>query len=92
MLMTTNQSDTLLKAFSPCAGFGLGFGTHERVGCDELASVGSYYWGGAYGSSYIVDPKEHLVIMFMENRLPRRPQVGDNFRNLVYQALVEPRS
>ncbi|HEV7388290.1 MAG TPA: serine hydrolase domain-containing protein [Gemmatimonadaceae bacterium] len=90
MLMTTNQSDTLFKAFSPCAGFGLGFGTHERVGCDELASVGSYYWGGAYGSSYMVDPREHLVIMFMENRLPRRSQVGDNFRNLVYQALVEP--
>lgn len=90
MLMTTNQSDTLFTRGNPCGGFGLGFGTHERGGCDELASVGSYYWGGAYGSSYLVDPKEHLVIVFMENRLPRRSQPGANFRNLVYQALVAP--
>lgn len=89
MLMTTNQSDSLYTKWSPCGGFGLGFGIHERVGCDELASVGSYYWGGAYGSSYLVDPKEHLVIVFMENRLPRRSELGDNFRNLVYQAVVE---
>ena len=89
MLMTTNQSDSLYTKWSPCGGFGLGFGIHERVGCDELASIGSYYWGGAYGSSYLVDPKEHLVIVFMENRLPRRSELGDNFRNLVYQALVE---
>jgi CubicO group peptidase (beta-lactamase class C family) len=92
MLMTTNQSDTLFSSFARCEGFGLGFGTHERAGCDELSSVGSYYWGGAYGSSYMVDPKEHLVIVFMENRLPRRSELGDSFKNLVYQALVEPRS
>lgn len=92
MLMTSNQSDTLFKVFSPCDGFGLGFEVHERAGCDEMASVGSYNWGGAYGSSYMVDPKEHLVIVFMENRLPRKSDPGDSFRNFVYQALVEPRS
>ena len=92
MLMTTNQSDSLFAKGNPCGGFGLGFGTVERGGCDELSSVGSYEWGGAYGSSYMVDPKEHLIIVFMENRLPRRPDVGGSFRNLVYQALVEPRS
>jgi len=89
MLMTSNQSDTLFR--NECAGFGLGFAVHDRVGCDEMASVGSYYWGGAYGSAYIVDPKEHLVIVFMENRLPRKSNPGNNFRNLVYQALVETR-
>ena len=89
MLMTTNQSDSLYTKWSPCDGFGLGFQTHERAGCDELASVGSYSWGGAYGSSYMVDPKEHLVIVFMENRLPRKTDPGGSFRNLVYQALVQ---
>ena len=91
MLMTSNQSGTLFTAFNPCGGMGLGFGTHERAGCDEMASVGSYSWGGAYGSSYMVDPKEHLVIVFMENRLPRKSDPGGSFRNLVYSALVEPR-
>ena len=89
MMMTTNQSDSLFSKWSPCDGFGLGFGIHERAGCDALRSVGSYYWGGAYGSSYMVDPKEHLVIVFMENRLPRKSEPGDNFPRLVYQALVD---
>ncbi len=90
MLMTTNQSDSLFTKSSPCDGFGLGFEVHERAGCDNVASVGSYNWGGAYGSSYMVDPKEHLVIVFMENRLPRKSEPGGNFKNLVYQALVAP--
>ncbi|HST08237.1 MAG TPA: serine hydrolase domain-containing protein [Gemmatimonadaceae bacterium] len=89
MLMTTNQSDSLYTKWSPCDGFGLGFQIRERAGCDELASVGSYSWGGAYGSSYMVDPKEHLVMVFMENRLPRKTEPGGSFRNLVYQALVQ---
>jgi CubicO group peptidase (beta-lactamase class C family) len=89
MLMTTNQSESLFTKLDPCSGFGFGFATHDRVGCDDLSSVGSYAWGGAYGSSYMVDPKEHLIILFMENRLPRRSEPGDNFRNLVYQALVQ---
>jgi CubicO group peptidase (beta-lactamase class C family) len=88
MLMTTNQSDSLYTKGNPCGGFGLGFGIHERAGCDDVTSVGSYYWGGAYGSAYMADPREHLVIVFMENRLPRRSEPSNNFRNLVYQALV----
>lgn len=91
-LMTTNQIDTLMKSWAPCSGFGLTFGVHDRFGCDEFLSEGSYFWGGAYGSSYFVDPREHLIIVFMENRLPRNSERGDNFPTLVYQALVEPRS
>jgi len=92
MLMTTNQVDTLMKSFSPCSGFGLAFGVHDRFGCDDFSSVGSYSWGGAYGSSYLVDPKEHLIILYMENRLPRKPDVSSRIPALVYQALVDPRS
>jgi CubicO group peptidase (beta-lactamase class C family) len=90
MLMTSNQSDSLFTKWSPCGGFGFGFAIHERVGCDDVSSVGSYDWGGAYGSNYMVDPKEHLVIVFMENRLPRGAVPGVDFKNLVYQALVAP--
>ena len=91
MLMTSNQSDSLYTKWNRCDGFGLGFGVHERIGCDEVSSVGTYYWGGAYGSSYWGDPQEHLVIVFMENRLPRNTDPGGSFKNLVYQALVEAR-
>lgn len=90
MLMTNNQSDSLFTKWVPCDGFGFGFEVHMRAGCDEISSIGSYNWGGAYGTSYRVDPKEHLVIVFMENRLPRKMELGDSFQNLVYQALVSP--
>jgi CubicO group peptidase (beta-lactamase class C family) len=92
MLMRTNQVDTLLKSSSSCMGFGLTFGVQTTAGCDRFSSPGSYYWGGAYGSSYMVDPAEHLIILFLENRLPRNSELGDHFPVLVYQALVEPRS
>lgn len=90
-LMTTNQVGALFDAFSPGRGFSLGFGTVDRLGGDDLVSVGSYGWGGAYGSVYEVDPKEHLISMFMIQQLPNQSDVNDKFLTLVYQALVEPK-
>ncbi|GAC1613553.1 MAG: serine hydrolase domain-containing protein [Gemmatimonadaceae bacterium] len=89
-LMTTNQTGTLLDGATG-RGFGLGFQTTDRVGADGLASVGSFGWGGAYGSGYKVDPVEGLVIVFMIQQLPNRVDVGSKFPMLVYQALVESR-
>jgi CubicO group peptidase (beta-lactamase class C family) len=88
-VMTTNQSGTLMSQTG--LGFGLGFQTTERLGADGLASVGTYGWGGAYGSMYRVDPAEHIVIVFMINQLPNRTDVAAKFPTLVYQALVEAR-
>ena len=88
-LMTTNQVGTLYG--SPGQGFGLGFATTERFGVDGLASVGSFGWGGAYGSNYKVDPAEHLVIVFMINQLPMATDIAAKFPTLVYQALVDAR-
>ena len=47
---------------------------------------------GAYGSAYSVDPKEHLVMVFMMNQLPNRVDINQKWITLVYQALVEPRT
>ncbi|MDQ6635928.1 MAG: beta-lactamase family protein [Gemmatimonadota bacterium] len=88
-VMTTNQSGTLMSQNG--TGFGLGFQTTDRLGADGLASVGTFGWGGAYGSTYKVDPAERLVIVFMINQLPNRTDVAAKFPTLVYQALVEPR-
>ena len=87
-LMTSNQ---IAVYQSPGKGFGLGFETVEKLGADGLASVGTFGWGGAYGSTYKVDPKEGLVIVFMINQLPLRTDIAGKFPTLVYQALVEPR-
>ena len=88
-LMTTNQVGTKIP-WGPGAGFGLAFGTTDRLGADGMASVGSYGWGGAYGSMYKVDPSQHLVMVFMIQQLPNKSQVASRFPTLVYQALVEP--
>jgi CubicO group peptidase (beta-lactamase class C family) len=90
-LMTTNQVGTLLDSAGN-SGFGLGFATVEHLGANGLASVGSFGWGGAYGSAYSIDPKEHLVLVFMMNQLPNHSDINQKWSTLVYQALTEPRT
>jgi CubicO group peptidase (beta-lactamase class C family) len=85
-LMTTNQSGTLHSGDAGL-GFGLGFETTDRYGAKGLEDVGSFGWGGAYASSYRVDPKAHLVWVLMMNQMPNASTVGDRFPTLVYQAL-----
>ncbi len=88
-LMTTNQVGTLHSQNG--LGFGLGFQTVDRYGAHSMSSVGSYRWAGAYGSQYLVDPQERLVMVFMVQMLPDRTNYGRLFPNLVYQALVNDR-
>jgi CubicO group peptidase (beta-lactamase class C family) len=73
-------------------GFGLGFDVVEDLGVfGRHGTVGSYGWGGAYHTTYWVDPKEKLVALLMTQLLP----AGDSdlhgrFRALVYQSIVGP--
>lgn len=89
-IMTTNQVGNLFN-WSPGQGFGLAFSTVDRVGAEGLATVGSWAWGGAYGSNYRVDPKERMVMAFMIQQFPYGNEASARFPTLVYQALVEPR-
>ena len=86
-LMTTNQTGTLFSQNG--SGFGLGFETVDRLGANGMYSVGSFGWGGAYGSSYMVDPAERLIVVFMINQMPLRTDVASKFPTLVYQALTD---
>lgn len=86
-LMTHDQSRMLFDSTGG-SGFGFGFGITQRYGANGMASVGTFNWGGAYGSQYLVDPVEHLVIVFMINQLPNRSDIAGKFPTLVYQALV----
>ena len=86
-LMTSNQIPTIYG--NNGKGFGLGFETVERVGANGYYSVGSFGWGGAYGSGYEVDPAERMVVVFMINQMPNRSDVAGKFPTLVYQALTD---
>jgi CubicO group peptidase (beta-lactamase class C family) len=90
-LMTSSQAGTLYSQNGE--GFGLGFSIVERPGANaRVESVGTYGWGGAYGSTYEVDPQERLVLVFMIQQLPNTSGVPARFPMLVYQALTEPRN
>jgi CubicO group peptidase (beta-lactamase class C family) len=85
-LMTTNQVGTLHSTDG--LGFGLGFETTDRYGASGLSSVGSFSWGGAYGTQYRVDPEEGLTIILMIQLIPNRTDISARFSAVLYQAIV----
>jgi CubicO group peptidase (beta-lactamase class C family) len=86
-LMTTNQVGTLHSTNG--LGFGFGFESTDRYGANGMDSVGSFGWGGAYGTLYRVDPQARLVIVLMIQMLPNATDIREKFPTAVYQALVE---
>lgn len=83
-------SDNLVTAtFQPGQGFGLGFRIVTDVGkSGQPGSVGDYGWGGAYHSTYWVDPAEGLTVSYMTNIIPAGG-IDDQakLRALIYSAL-----
>ena len=86
-LMTSNQTGTLYS--SAGNGFGFGFSIVQQPGADNtLSPVGTWGWGGAYGSQYRVDPRNRIIWLYLMNQTPNTTDVAAKFPNLVYQALV----
>ena len=89
-LMTVDHLDNGIE-HRPGLGFGLGF----EVVLDQgrrgtYGSVGQFGWGGAYGSTYWVDPAEEMIVLYFTQLRPGSI-VKDQLqlRALVYQALVD---
>jgi len=90
-LMTINHLGDASFPWAGGTGFGLGFSVVEDLGDrGTLGSVGEYGWGGAYHSSYWVDPKEELVVVYFTQLIPAG-DIDDHgkLRALIYQALVD---
>lgn len=88
-LMTVNQVGDLYGDRG--AGFGLGFSVVEDVGARGVpGSVGEFGWGGAYHSTYWVDPVEDLVVVYFTQLIPTG-NIDDlaKLRALTYQAIIE---
>lgn len=88
-LMTTDHTGDV--EFRPGAGFGYGFQVAVDQGVLGIpGNEGEFRWGGAYHSTYWVDPEEDMVVTAFT-------QFGDTgglddqakLRALVYQAIVE---
>lgn len=78
--------------FQPGTGMGLGFSVLMDLGArGTLGSVGEYGWGGAYHSTYWVDPVEKLIVVYLTQTLNTPPDLDDfsKLRTGIYQSLIE---
>jgi CubicO group peptidase (beta-lactamase class C family) len=82
----------------PGIGFGLGFATlMDPAVARTPEGRNSFYWGGAFGTWFWIDPTNDIVVVgMMQNVEGSRPtggspQVRPMSRQLVYKALVDPR-
>jgi CubicO group peptidase (beta-lactamase class C family) len=71
-------------------GFGLGFAVRTAEGHNPLpGSIGNFYWTGAWGTTFWVDPKERLIaIQMIQTPANSSSAYRHAFRNLTYAALT----
>ena len=73
-------------------GFGLGFAVRRETGQFEVTgNAGEYYWAGAAGTGFYVDPQQDLICVWMTQGQPGMARRYDRylFKQLVYQAIVD---
>lgn len=74
----------------PGYGFGLGFGVRLANGISaDPGSAGDYYWGGAGGTYFWVDPKEKMFVVYMMQSPKQRLTYRAVMRDMVYAAMVK---
>lgn len=74
----------------PGYGFGLGFAVRQSAGvAAQPGSEGEYYWGGAGGTYFWVDPKEEMLVVFMMQSPKHRVYYRSVLRDMIYAAIVE---
>jgi CubicO group peptidase (beta-lactamase class C family) len=70
-------------------GFGLGVAVRTHNGINPLpGSVGNYYWGGALGTYFWIDPKAQLIAIMMTQAPAERLHYRYLIQQLVYQAMM----
>ena len=72
--LTTHQlgdKTFIFGGFPSLNNFGLGVGLTSKKGqIINNASEGSFFWGGAFNTAYMVDPKRKLITLFFMQRTP----------------------
>ena len=90
-LMTADHLGEIATGeLAPGHGFGLGFAVRLAAGIAPFpGSVGSYFWGGAAGTTFWVDPAERLTAVLMLQAPGQREHYRELFRDLVYAAVTD---
>jgi len=92
--MSSNHLPNNLIPFSADSqgeGYGLAMSVTVDPGMSGfMSSKGNFGWGGAASTYFRVDPVEKIILISMAQFIPIGfHRYHDDFRNLVYQALVE---
>lgn len=90
--MTRNQLGELRLQFPGADLMGYGFGVLSAEAKEKLkdpAGVGTFGWGGAFGTYFWADPKNELVGVWMTQVFPPDFALGTEFKRLVYEALTK---
>ena len=71
------------------AGFGLGFAVTQDISKAMLpGSLGEYYWGGMFTTSFFIDPVEKLHMVFMTQSSPSWVYpIRRELKTLIYSSL-----
>jgi len=92
-LMTSDHLGDMSRGALLPAGYGFGFTMAVSHGAGKtgvLGSEGEYFWGGAAGTRFWIDPKEQMIGIFMIQILPHTNLTyGTQFRQLAYQAISD---
>lgn len=92
MMRTNHLQAEPLRTYRPGQGFGLDFSIVMDAGEAGVATPnGTYYWAGAAGTWFWIDPETDLVFVGMiQHRGSAVADVQGLSRNLIYQAIVDP--
>ncbi|MEX2333214.1 MAG: serine hydrolase domain-containing protein [Pseudohongiella sp.] len=84
-----HAADTL-PGFVNGTGFGLGFAVIEDpTAAGGIGSEGEYYWGGAAGTIFWIDPVEELIGVVMIQHMNVQVPLRAAFKALAYGAIVD---
>jgi CubicO group peptidase (beta-lactamase class C family) len=98
-LMRTNVLAPSMPTYAPGAGFGLDFAVYTDPGAaGGYYGKGTYWWGGAAGTWFWIDPVEDLIVIGMIQQVAGTgatsvmgvPDMRGLSHAYVYQAVVEP--
>jgi len=84
------HSPNQLPGFTDGTGFGLGFAVIEdQTAAGGVGSSGEYYWGGAAGTIFWLDPVEDLAGIVMIQHMNVQVPVRAAFKAITYGAIID---
>ncbi|MBK8631411.1 MAG: beta-lactamase family protein [Sphingomonadales bacterium] len=87
----TELSQSLFsEAENAGVGFGLGFATTMTPASTMVpGSVGDFYWGGMFSTAFLIDPVEHITMVFMTQLMPSSTYpIRREIKTMIYAALA----